>query len=121
MTDEIIIRFSVKDDGTPQIEKLNQTLGKTKEATKSLVPGLESAKAGVTSFISANAALIAVLTAVGVVVGKSLKDFMAYGDSVRQIGLLSGESAEKSSQFLQVLDDYEISAQDALLATRALT
>lgn len=121
MVDEIIIRFSVKDDGTPQIEKLNKTLGKTKEASQSLVPGLEGAAKGVTGFLSANAALIGVLVSVGVALGKITQASQQYADDVRKISAVSGESAENSSRFLQVLDDYEISAQDALTATRALT
>lgn len=121
MTDEIIIRFSVKDDGTPQIEKLNKKLGETREVNRSLVPALEGAKAGISSFMSANAALLAVLAAIALAIGKGIKDFMEYGDSVRQLSMISGESVENSSRFIQVLDDFEISAQDALQATRALT
>ncbi len=121
MPDEIIIRFSVRDDGTPQIEKLNKTLGKTKEASQSLVPGLESARTSMTGFMSANASLIAVLVGVGLAFNKIIKDEIAYTDQIRNLSALSGQGAEATSRFLQVLDDYEISAQDAEAATRALT
>lgn len=121
MPDEIIIRFSVQDDGTPKIEKLNKTLGKTKDATRKIVPSLESAKQSVAGFVSANAALIGVLIGVGVAIGKLLKDHIAYGNQVRQLSALSGESTESTSRFIQVLDDYKISADEALTATRALT
>lgn len=121
MVDQILIHFGVKDDASPGITKLNSTLGKTKDVSKSLVPGLDSAKQSVTGFMSANAALIGVLVGVGVALGKVLKDHIEYANQVRQLSALSGESTEATSRFLQVLDDYKISAGDALTATRALT
>lgn len=50
-------------------------------------------------------------------IGAALK----YADQVRSLSMLSGESTENTSRFIQVLDDYKISAEDALIATRALT
>jgi len=44
-----------------------------------------------------------------------------YANQVRQLSLVSGESAEETSRFIQVLDDFKISSDDALTATRALT
>jgi hypothetical protein len=44
-----------------------------------------------------------------------------YANQVRQLSLVSGESAENTSRFIQVLDDFKISSDDALTATRALT
>lgn len=44
-----------------------------------------------------------------------------YGEAVRDQMLISGQSAEASSRFLQVLDDYQLSAEDAKAATKALT
>ena len=46
---------------------------------------------------------------------------LKYANQVRSISMLSGESTESTSRFIQVLDDYKISAEDALVATRALT
>lgn len=46
---------------------------------------------------------------------------LKYANEVRQLSMASGQSAENSSRFLQVLDDYKLSAQDAMLATKALT
>ena len=46
---------------------------------------------------------------------------LKYANEVRSLQLASGQSAEESSRFLQVLDDYKLSAQDAMLATKALT
>lgn len=44
-----------------------------------------------------------------------------YANEVRSLQMVSGASAEETSRFLQVLDDYKISAQDAMAATRAMT
>lgn len=44
-----------------------------------------------------------------------------YTEDVRDQTLASGQSAEAASRFLQVLDDYQLTAEDAKTATRALT
>lgn len=121
MTEDILIRFSVKDDGTPVIERVNEKLRGTKKESQALVPGLENARRSLTSFIGDNAALIGVLVGVGAVLHKVIKDHIEYANSVRALSTLSGESTEVTSRFVQVLDDYKISAGDALLATKALT
>jgi hypothetical protein len=46
---------------------------------------------------------------------------LEYANQVRQLSQISGESAEETSRFIQVLDDYKIGADSALTATRALT
>jgi NADH:ubiquinone oxidoreductase subunit E len=121
MVDEIILRFSVKDDGTPVIEKVNKKLGETKKESKALVPGLENARQSMGNFISTNAALIGVLAGVGVALGSVIKEHIEYANAVRQQAAVSGTSTEEASRYIQVLDDYKISAQEALAATRFLT
>jgi hypothetical protein len=44
-----------------------------------------------------------------------------YLESVRDLSLASGQNAEQSARMLQVLDDYQLTAEDAKTATRALT
>jgi len=44
-----------------------------------------------------------------------------YANEVRNLSLVSGQSTENTSRFLQVLDDYKLSAEDAMTATRTLT
>lgn len=44
-----------------------------------------------------------------------------YAADVRDLALASGQTAEASSRMLQVLDDYQLTADDAATATRALT
>ena len=50
-------------------------------------------------------------------VGETLK----YAGEVRALSQISGQGAESTSRFLQVLDDYKITAGDAEAATRKLT
>lgn len=52
---------------------------------------------------------------------ESVEATLKYANEVRNMTFISGESAEETSRFLQVLDDYKISATDAMAATRAMT
>jgi len=121
MVDEILIKFSVKDDGTPVIEKVNKSLGETTKQSKALAPGLENARESMGNFVSQNAVLIGALVGVGMALKDVIQTGIEYAMSVDAMARAGGESAEEASRFIQVLDDYEISAQDALAATRALT
>src|SRR5574341_1475182 len=51
----------------------------------------------------------------------TIGETIRYADQVRSLSMISGQSTEDTSRFIQVLDDYKISADDALIATRALT
>lgn len=51
----------------------------------------------------------------------SVKATIEYAGQVRQLSTISGQSTEETSRFIQVLDDYGVSADDALIATKALT
>lgn len=65
---------------------------------------------------------ITALTEQFIALGKeSVESTIKYANEVRSLSMVSGESAENSSRFLQVLDDYKISATDAMAATRAMT
>jgi len=70
-----------------------------------------------------NPATLAVgaLTAIGGVVKSSYGDFQNYAGAVRDLALVSGTGAEQSSLLLQVLDDFEISAEDVTVATKKMT
>ena len=43
-----------------------------------------------------------------------------YNESIRDLSLVSGESAESTSRFIQVLDDFGLTADDAMTAAKAL-
>jgi len=51
----------------------------------------------------------------------AINETIKYADEVRSLAEISGQSTEATSRFLQVLDDYKISADDAMAATRVLT
>src|SRR3990167_4051661 len=44
-----------------------------------------------------------------------------YNQQIKQLASISGEGLEATSRFAQVLDDFEISQDDVLTATRTLT
>jgi hypothetical protein len=52
---------------------------------------------------------------------KELYDYtLEYGDSVRQLSMLSGTTAEDASRLIQVADDYKVSVQDITLASKQM-
>ena len=120
MADEILLRFSVKDDGSPVIERVNEKIGKTKKETEGLVPGLEKAGKGLANFASQNAVLLGTLTAVGAALASSYADYQKYAGAVRDVALASGTTAEESSRLLQVFDDFQISTEDVTAAMKAM-
>lgn len=66
--------------------------------------------------------IIETLTSAIVDFGKQSVDAtVKYANEVRNLKMISGESAEETSRFIQVLDDYKISAQDITAAARAMT
>lgn len=111
---EVTITLKTIDESSKQTEKVKKNF-------ESLAPGIEKAGQSIGDFASKNATLIAGLVAVGVAIRGVLKDHIEYANSVRQLSALSGENTEETSRFIQVLDDYKISTDDALAATRALT
>ena len=50
-------------------------------------------------------------------IGVTLK----YANEVRQLAAISGESTQETGRFIQVLDDFKLTTEDALAATRKLT
>lgn len=98
--------------------KFVQGANQTKSGLKDLQGGFNSIGLGsVASFLSITGAI----TGVGLALRSAINDTLAYGDQVRQLSLLSGTSSDAASRFIQVLDDYGLSTEDALTATRMLT
>lgn len=52
---------------------------------------------------------------------KSVQATQEYASEVRDLALVSGTTAEEASRLIQVLDDYEITAEDITTATRKMT
>lgn len=103
------------------IDESSKPVKKVKEEFQSLIPGLEKAGRGIGDFVSKNATLIAGVVATGAALKASYDAFQQYAGQVRDLALVSGTSAEEASRLLQVLDDFQISAEDVTAATRAMT
>lgn len=62
----------------------------------------------------------AIAATVATAVSVAAKETAKYNAEVRDLSLITGQGAEASSKFLQVLDDFELTAADATSAARFL-
>lgn len=58
--------------------------------------------------------------AIGAAFVDAYNETAKYNEQVRDLSLVSGQSAEETSKFIQVLDDYQLTADDATKAAKAL-
>ena len=111
------IDFVGVDQVTSTTEKINQEVagvGKTSQ---------EAATTSIGSWTELSSALGIVeqaYTAVAGVVKETFGEFQKYAGEVRDLSLISGTGAEATSRFIQVLGDYQLTAQDAETATKKL-
>lgn len=61
-----------------------------------------------------------VVSATTALIVDSYKEYGNLAESIRDLSLVSGESAENTSRFIQVLDDYQLAAEDATAAAKKL-
>lgn len=61
-----------------------------------------------------------ILNAAKTVYTQTVGEIVNYASSVRELSLISGQSAESTSRLIQVADDYKISSQDLTTAQRKL-
>lgn len=111
---EVTITLRTIDDSTKTTEKV-------KKNYEGLFPAVEKAGKGIANFASQNATLIGILVATGAAAKAAYGEYQKYAGDVRDLSLASGASAEEASRLLQVLDDFQISAQDVTAATRFMT
>ena len=107
MPNVIDIIIKAVDEASGTINKVDQNTEKLGKSVLSTIG----------QFVSWSAVIYGAKRALEDIVGSTVE----YANQVRQLSTLSGESTEETSRFIQVLDDYKISADDALLATKALT
>jgi len=111
-----------------QLQELNQSADVTNHYLDSMADSAKNAKQPVEdttlSMSDLNQGLEVVNKALGYAqqaydetIGKS----QAYAEQVQSLSAISGQSAENTSRFIQVLDDWGVSAEDAEGATRKLT
>jgi hypothetical protein len=70
--------------------------------------------------VSAMAPYLAAFSAAAVFISNASKETAKYNAEIRDLSLISGQGAVASSKFLQVLDDFELTASDATSAARFL-
>ena len=121
MTEKITVEFDVEDNGSPKIAKVNAELNDTKQAAENASSGTEKASLSLTDLYSAGRIAEQVFSTLKDVYVATAGETLNYAEQVRQLSSISGESTENTSRFIQVLDDYKLSADDALAATRTLT
>ena len=62
-----------------------------------------------------------VIREVGKAYNETVGEAMKYDQQIRDLTAITGTSAEESSRFVQVLDDYQISVDDVTIATKKMT
>ena len=103
------------------IDQSSDKVRKVKKEYEGIAPALERAGKSVGNFVSANATLIAGVLATAAALKGSYDAFQKYAGQVRDLAAVSGTGAEEASKLLQVLDDFQISAEDVTAATRVMT
>jgi hypothetical protein len=110
------------------MKEMNKDFENRRKAALTMFPAFEKAKNSVGQWATANAGLLSGLgVAAGAIYGAgkaaaaSYMEFQNYAGSVRDLSAISGTGAEETSRFIQVLDDFQISAQDVTTATKAMT
>jgi hypothetical protein len=118
MTEKVQIEFEGVDKLTAVSNKVQKELDTTATKTKA---ANTTAKISFTEVASALNLVQQGLQLAGKAYDATVGSTLKYANEVRQLSQISGESAENTSRFIQVLDDYKIGTDDALTATRALT
>lgn len=110
----VTVEFNVEDNGaTEKVESFNRELEETKQAGSSAGEGADIAQKKMQI-------LGAVVSATTAIIATSYKYYTELAESVRDLSLVSGENAESTSRFIQVLDDFQLTAEDATTAARKL-
>jgi hypothetical protein len=94
---------------------------KLTQATEQQSSAVQKAKFSFTEFNSAVQLVQQGAQISGQIWGATAAKTIEYADDVRKLSQASGASAEDTSRLIQVLDDYKISADQALASTRFLT
>lgn len=85
---------------------------------------IHSGLAKMSQWMGVNAAELGVLSGMvgsfGALLASAYNENARYVESIRDLTLISGTGAEETSRFVQVLDDYQLTAEDATLASRKL-
>ena len=111
---DIDILLSATDKASETINKVNNSLSATGTASKGTGLSLTDLNSAV---MLAKQGMEMAKVAFDATVGSTV----SYADEVRGLQQVTGASAEETSRLIQVLDDYKVSSQDAMVAQRSLT
>jgi hypothetical protein len=118
---EVKVTFTVDDQGTTKVAKINQAFDKSASSVKNMEAATKKASMSMAdlwgAFSLAEKGLQVLKQGYDATVGSAMK----YAGSVRDLSLVSGTGAEETSRLLQVLDDFEVSAEDVNTAVRKMT
>jgi hypothetical protein len=111
---KVDVLIQATDEASATINGVNKSITGTETATK-------AATFSVTDFYSAMGIAEKALGYAKGAYDQTAGAAMDYAQTVRDLSNISGQSAEETSTFIQVLDDYRLTADDATIATKALT
>ena len=120
-TETVQIPIEILDKATANARKVGNALEDVGRSSERSSKGLASARMAWTELNSAIGVATTVINIASRVMQATYGEYAKYAEQVRNLSLVSGQSAEETSRFIQVLDDYKISADDAMTATRTLT
>ena len=110
---------TLKEAGVSQ-SAYNQAAAKSKQAFDDQAKAAQKSSLSITDFRSAYMIATDVVRVGQQVFDATYGAFARLTDTVRDLSLVSGESAENTSRFIQVLDDFGLSAEDATIAAKKL-
>jgi hypothetical protein len=110
MANTVIIEVMAKDGATAVLTNIANSFRKSGDSAKISAETMAAAM-GIT-------ATVVGITATAIV--KSYEAYKGLAEQVRDLALVSGTSAENTSRFIQVLDDYQLTAEDATMASKKL-
>ncbi len=94
-----------------------------RKASLSIAPGIERGTKSLQEFTQANAGLLSVATiaagavlGIGVAINKTIEGVVRYGDEVQKLKTITGQSAEQTSNTIQLADDARISYEKLAVA-----
>lgn len=121
MAKGVEIPITAIDQATQTVDKVDASLNRL-QGTQA--QGTATAKASTLGWTELNSAVMLgekVINAAGQAYEKTVVATMKYAEQVRDLAAVSGENTENTSRFIQLLDDYQLTAEDAMIATKALT
>lgn len=104
----------IENERQKELQQTQQILQKTNDSNK-------KASMSITDFRNAYGVAMDIMRGAQAVYSATIAKTAEYANEVYKLSKVSGENAESTSRLIQVLDDYGISATQAMRATRSLT